>query len=81
MFEDLLRITIELIRRTVNGAAGIWYRQMWEVTLHSTEWVAESHEKTTGTDVGSLVFDENMWNKLRLTSARIIIRFSRKQFE
>jgi hypothetical protein len=40
---------------------------MWEVTLHSTEWAEESHKKTTGADVGSLVFDENMRNKLRLT--------------
>jgi len=65
MFEDLLRITVELIRRIVNEAADIWYRQMWEVTLHSTKWVAESHEKTTGTDVSSLVFDEKLRNSLR----------------
>jgi len=49
MFEDLPRITVELIRRTVNDSAAIWYRQMWEVTLHSAEWAAESHEKTTDT--------------------------------
>jgi hypothetical protein len=37
---------------------------MWEVSLLSTELAAESHEKTIGTDVGSLVFDENMRNTL-----------------
>jgi len=67
MFEDLLRITVELIRRIANDAADIWYRQMWLVTLHSTEWAAESREKTTGTDVSSLVFDENVRNTLRQT--------------
>jgi hypothetical protein len=35
---------------------------MWEVTLHSVEWAAESNEKITGTDVDSRVFDENMRN-------------------
>ena len=67
MSEDLLRITVELIRRTVNDAADIWYRQVWEIILHSTEWAAKSHKKTIGTNVGSLVFDENMRNTLRLT--------------